>query len=553
MLTRGWVMGAGHRGPTVHVEVLGPLRLVVDGAPVEVRGPKRRAVLALLALAQGRAVSTDQLVDALWPSAPPESGRAALHSHVSRLRGHLGPGAARLITVDGGYRLVLGADGLDVARARALLTDARATAKRDPAAASALLREARALWRGPAFADLSEVAPLATAVIEFERLRREVTDLLIGCAIDAGQLDGVVELAVDALSADPLREPAVLQLMRALAMTGQAPRALRTGRDYRRRLAAEAGLDPSTALAELERGIAGGTIGPANAAETPAGSRARPATRAAGPTTRLIGRDAQLAAVHRLLATERFVTVVGPGGVGKTSLALEFARRADATTVLLAPVTDRAGIPHTLAAALGLRELRGDVLAACVAILDDRTNLLVIDNCEHLLEAVAELVSTVLDACPNLTVLATSRQPLGLATECPFRLAPLPLPGPMPLRDIDAGALQRIPSVAVFLERAARVRPGFAPGPEGLCLVADIVRRLDGIPLAIELAAGRLSTFSLTDLAQRLDRALDILGTGPATSQARHRTLRSTLEWSYQLLTSDERRLFRHLSVFTDG
>ena len=162
-------------------------------------------------------------MDALWPSAPPESGRAALHSHVSRLRGHLGPGAARLVTVDGGYRLVLGADGLDVARARALLTEARATAQRDPAAASALLREALALWRGPVFADLSEVAPLATAAVGFERLRREVTDLLIGCAIDAGQVDGVVELAVDALSADPLREPAVLLLMRALAMTGQAP------------------------------------------------------------------------------------------------------------------------------------------------------------------------------------------------------------------------------------------------------------------------------------------------------------------------------------------
>jgi predicted ATPase/DNA-binding SARP family transcriptional activator len=546
-------MGAERRGPTVRVDVLGPLRLVVDGAPVEVRGPKRRAVLALLALAGGRAVSTDQLVDALWPSAPPESGRAALHSHVSRLRGHLGPGAARLVTVDSGYRLVLGADELDVARARALLTDARATAKRDPAAASAQLREARALWRGPVFADLSEVASLATAAVGFERLRREVTDLLIGCAIDAGQVDGVVELAADALGADPLREPAVLQLMRALAMTGQAPLALRTGRDYRQRLAAEAGLDPSAALAELERGIAGGTIDPPNAARTPTGSRARHVSRAAGPGTRLIGRGAQLAAVHRLLATERLVTVVGPGGVGKTSLALEFARRADAATVLLAPVTDPAGIPHALTAALGLREVRGNVLSACVAILGDRPTLLVIDNCEHLLEAVSELVGVVMNACPNLTVLATSRQPLGLAPECPFRLAPLPLPGPEPLRDINAGTLQRIPSVAVFLERAARVRPGFAPGPEGLCLVADIVRRLDGIPLAIELAAGRLSTFSLTDLAQRLDRALDILGTGPATSGSRHRTLRSTLEWSYQLLTSDQQRLFRHLSMFTDG
>jgi predicted ATPase len=449
---------------------------------------------------------------------------------------------------------VLGADRLDVARARTLLAEGRATADRDPARACAMLREALDLWRGPAFADLLEVTPLANTAVGFEQLRRELTDLLIECAIDAGQVDGVVELAADALAADPLREPAILRLMRALAMSGRAPEALRTGREYRRRLAAEAGLDPSAELGELERGIAGGTIGPVHAARPPDGPTVRPATPFARSSGRLLGRDAQLAALHRLLAAERLVTIVGPGGVGKTRVSVELAQRADtATVLLLAPVTDPAAIPHALAGALGLREVRGDVLSACIAVLGGGPRLLVVDNCEHLLAPVRDMVAAVLDGCPELTVLATSREPLGLAAECSSRIAPLPVPSPEPLDDRDTGLLERVPSVAVFLERAARVRPGFAPGPDGLRLVADIVRRLDGIPLAIELAAGRLSTFSLTDLASRLHRALDLLGSGRPTSESRHRTLRTTLDRSYDLLTSDERRLFRHLSVFVDG
>jgi predicted ATPase len=234
------------------------------------------------------------------------------------------------------------------------------------------------------------------------------------------------------------------------------------------------------------------------------------------------------------------VTVVGPGGVGKTRVALEVAGRSDAATVLLlAPVTDPAALPHALAEALGLDVVRGDVLAACVAVLGDRAALLVIDNCEHLREAVRATVEVILTACPQLSVLATSREPVGAAVEYAYRLPPLALPEAEP----DPSG---VPSVAVFLDRARRVRPGLAPD---LRVVADIVRRLDGLPLAIELAAGRLSTFSLTDLATRLDRALDLLG-DRAGAEARHRTLRATVEWSYDLLGRDEQRLFRYLAVF---
>ena len=519
------------------VEVLGPLRMVVDGAPVDVPGPKRRAVLALLALAEGRTVTVDRLLDALWPAGVPESGRQALHTHVSRLRAHLGTAAVRLETRHDGYRLDLTADELDVARARALRAKARTMADHDPAGALALLREAHALWRGPVLADLSDVAPIATAVEGCAHLHRDVTDALIAAAIAAGRGDEVLGLAAEALASDPLREPAVLLLMRALATAGRAVEALRTAREFRHRLVDETGLDPSPALGELERDIAGGASGPP---PTPPEAPAR-------PTTRLIGRDDEVAALDRLLADERLVTIAGPGGVGKTRIALEVAARRDASTVLLlAPVTDPAAIPHALAAALNLNIVRGDVLTACVAVLAHRSDLLVIDNCEHVLDAVRDTVEVVLAGCPELSILATSRARLGLAAEYAFRLGPLPLPG----SDED---LPHVPSVAVFLDRAARVRPGPAPTPAELRTVADIVRRLDGMPLAIELAAGRLSTFSLADLHRRLDRSLDLLGGGRSTADARHRTLRATVEWSYDLLPDDERRLFRHLSVFVDG
>ena len=519
--------------PQVRLGLLGPLRLVIDGVPVEVRGPKRRAILALLASAEGRTVPVDHLVDALWPSEPPESARQALHTHVSRLRAHLGPAAARLQTRQDGYRLDLGTDDLDVSRARALLGSAR----RDPAKAFALLEEAHALWRGPVLADLTDVAPIATAVQGCERLHRNVTDALVAGAVAAGRAEGALGLAADALVADPLREPAVLALMRALAASGQAPEALRVGREYRHRLADETGLDPSPALGELERDIAGGAAGPPPVrTEVPA-----------RPATRLVGRRAEAAAIHRMLAAERLVTLVGPGGVGKTRVALEVADQAETVAVLLlAPITEPAAVAHALAAALNLRVVQGDVLSACVAVLGDRHGLLAIDNCEHLLDAVRDTVGVLLAACPRLSVLATSREPLGLADEYASRLAPLPLPG-------SGEELAEVPSVAVFLDRAARVRSGSPPTSADLRTVADIVRRLDGMPLAIELAAGRLSTFSLTDLRDRLDRSLDLLGGGRTSGDARHRTLRTTVEWSYQLLTDDERRLFRHLSVFVDG
>lgn len=531
---------------TVSVGLLGPLHLAIDGEAVDVRGPKRRAVLAMLALAQGRAVTVDALVDALWPQDPPESGRAALHSHISRLRGHLGPCSMRLETLDGAYRLTLDQTDLDAARARALLGEARAARTGEPAVAAALAREARELWRGPILADLVDVAPLAAAAVGLAELGDQVAELLISAAIDAGQAEDVVHLATAGAAADPLREAAALLMIRALAATGRAPDALRTAREFRHRLVDETGLDPSAALGELERAIAGGAIGRVNAVG--ASAPRRPAPRVA-PGTRLVGRDAEVAALTRLLAAERLVTLVGPGGVGKTRLALEIARRTpEAAVLFLAPITDPGAVPHALADALDLKVASGDVVAACVSLLAAGPSLLVIDNCEHQLDTVREVVAALVSGCPELTVLATSRDLLGSVTESPFRLAPLALPPAGGRR-----AISDVASVAVFLERAVRARPAFSPDAGDLDVIADIVRRLDGMPLAIELAAGRLSTFSLTDLHSRLDRALDLFGGPRLATDARHRTLRATVEWSYTLLPAPEQQLFRHLAVFVDG
>ena len=514
--------------PPVRVDLLGPLRLFVGDEVVDVPGPKRRAVLALLAVAEGRAVATADVLDALWPVEVPDSARATLQSHVSRLRGHLGPAAVLLEGLSGAYRLRLDAagSGTDVARARALLATATGA---DAADARRLLADARSLWRGVALAEFDDVAPLAALAVNLNALRDSVERAYASAAIDAGAADEAVEIAATLVAADPLSEVAVLILMRALDAAGRAADALRAGHDHRHRLVTDTGLEPSPALNELERAIAGRT-------------RVRPNSlpRAASG---LRGRDAELAAVQRLLTHQRLVTVLGAGGVGKSALAAEIAARSDHVTVVpLASITDPAAIPQALAAALDLHVVHGDVLSACAALLGAGPQLLVLDNCEHLLPGVRDLVATLGDGCPRLTILATSREPLGHPAEQQVRLGPLAVTSP-----VDLDSVARSPAVAVFVDRARRVRPDFAPDPLDLGLVGDIVRRLDGMPLAIELAAGRMSTLDLADLHARLDRSLDLLGDGRTV------TLRRTIEWSYDLLPDHEQRLFRHLGVFPDG
>jgi predicted ATPase len=254
-------------------------------------------------------------------------------------------------------------------------------------------------------------------------------------------------------------------------------------------------------------------------------------------------------AVRRLLRTERLVTIAGSGGVGKTSLAADLARRHDDDThwVALSPLNDPDDLPRALAAALGLQSARGDVLDACAHLLAAGPRLLVLDNCEHVLDRVRDVVSRLMHACPTITLLTTTRERLGLAEECTFRLTPLAVPEPASPRP------ELAPALALFSDRARRSRPGFELTGDDLDAAVAIVRRLEGVPLAIELAASRLSSLGVEALHDRLDRALDLLESGRSSAEARHQTLRATLAWSYDLLPTDRQRLLRHLAVFPDG
>lgn len=510
----------------VRVEVLGPLRLIVDGAEVTVPGPKRRALLALLAVADGRTVPIDDLLDALWPGGLPASARATLQSHVSRLRGHLGPAADRLEGIGGGYRLRLGREETDIGCAGRLLAAACDAA---PGEAARLLDEARSLWRGEPLADFADIDALSATTVTLHELRRQLDEHLVGALLGGGDPQAATVAAAEYAAAEPHAEAAAVLHMRALHALGRTAEALRIGYEYRRRLASETGLEPSPALAQVEAQIAS--------------SASPPVGRVPRSPHRLRGRDSELAALRRLLASERLVTIVGPGGVGKTRLAIEAAVGVEpVTAVLLAPITDPRALPQVFADALGLRVLHGDVLTACAALLAAGPQLLVLDNCEHLLDGVRAIVERLLAECPDLTVLATSREPFAVPAEQRLRLGPLPVSRPGDARDLD-----HAPAVAVFMDRATRLDPTWRPRDGDLATITDIVRRLDGLPLAIELAAGRIAALGLEDLHVRLDRALDVLG------DDRSGTLRETIAWSYDLLTGDEQRLARFMSAFPDG
>jgi predicted ATPase/DNA-binding SARP family transcriptional activator len=514
--------------PYVRIDVLGPLRLHVDGVEIGVPGPKRRALLAVLAMAGGRVVSAEHLVDALWPGDQPAAARASLYSHVSRLRRHLGAAADILDGRDRGYVLVVDADrGTDVACVRTLLGMAGGA---PPAEARDLLRQARGLWRGEPLAEFPDVSPLTAWVPALGELRRQVDEAYAAAALEAGSSDEAAAVSGALAVADPFSESAALLRIRALHALGRGAEALRVGYEYRRRLRAETGLDPTPALAQLEQAVAGAATG-----QPPV-----PVVVNAGP---LRGRDPELAEVLWLLTHRRLVTILGAGGIGKTRLAMEAAARIEpATVLLLAPIPDSAAVPRALTDALDLRVHHDDLLGACAALLAAGPRLLLIDNCEHVLSGVRDAVTTLLTRCPELTVLATSRRPLGLTAEHCLRLRPLAVGAARP-----SEAEQCSPAAAVFLDRARGVRPDIVPGSDEMDVIEQIVRRLDGIPLAIELAAGRLSSMALLDVHARLDRSLDLLGDDHGT------TLRRTVAWSYELLPDPARRLFRYLGTFADG
>ncbi|MEU7059619.1 BTAD domain-containing putative transcriptional regulator [Streptomyces sp. NPDC046197] len=504
--------------------ILGPLEIrTEDGSPTDPGGPRPRALLTLLLLEAGRTVSTERLIDGLYGAEPPAGAANALQSQISRLRRRLGPDAEIEATA-AGYRLVTAPDCVDAHRFEQLARDGRAAlAAGDTARAAARLREALTEWRGPALPDLPGAHAESTRL---EELRlAAVTDRIEADLLLGGGPDLVPELRA-LLAAHPLSERLYGQLMRALHAAGRPAEALTVYEEARRALADQLGADPSPELSALHLELLQG--------EEPAPRRSRlPAQ-----LTRFVGRDAELARIAALLDRSRLVTLTGPGGAGKTRLAIEAARtHPDVCFVELAPLTDAGRIPYAVLTALGVREgfrnAAADTTQRLLAALEEREALLVLDNCEHLVEEAARVTGLLLGSCPRVRVLATSREALGITGEV---LVPVPSLPPKPAEQL-------------FLDRARAVRPGF----EGHARVPDICRALDGLPLAIELAAARLRTLGPDELADRLDDRFRLLTRGDRTKAPRHRTLRAVVEWSWDLLDEPERELAGRLTVFAGG
>ena len=532
------------------------------GQPVQIPGTRLRTLLARLALDQGHLVTTQSLVDAIWGERPPPGAGNALHSLVSRLRRALPPGDAVTVeSLPAGYRLSAAGEATDVAKFERLAAEGRACREAgDAGAAADRFAGALALWRGAPLADLAD-APFAFPVIA------RLTELRLRTAADHAELalaavragDHAIGRAGGQLVADlqelalahPLDERLAGLYLRALTADGRPAEALAAFEDLRRGLAETLGTDPSPALRDLHTAILRGLPAPTGstaALPTPATSAPTP-TNLPAPATSFVGRERDLTQVLALLADARLVTLVGPGGVGKTRLAAEVAVGWQAPDGIwlaeLAGITDPAEVPAAVCAALGLRPAAEELTSQ----LADRQLLIVLDNCEHLLDACARLAHELLGGCPGVRILATSREPLTTPGERVYPVAPLPVPSPA----VSLGEAMDSPALRLFADRAAAAVFGFRLTAENLPAVAEICRRLDGLPLAIELACARLRTLPATELAARLDDRFRLLTGGSRAALPRHQTLIAVVGWSWELLTDAERTLARRLAVFAGG
>ncbi|WP_443054512.1 AfsR/SARP family transcriptional regulator [Streptomyces sp. NBC_00334] len=578
-----------------------------DGTAVPLGGARLRALLTVLALRAGRAVPAGLLVEEVWDGDPPADAAGALQALVGRLRRALG--ADSVASADGGYRLTAAPDDVDLHRFDRLAGEGtRALGDGDPAKAAVVLDDALALWHGPALADLpdrtAEAGRWDTRHLDALRARHTA-------ALGLGQAEHSLPELTALCDAHPLDEPLQALRLRALRDTGRTAEALAAYEAVRRLLADRLGTDPGPELRALHgellapvelpappgahpgpgpgtgpsapgtppgAGTPGTSRGPRTPEDpgtpttpaAPAGpppAEAAPASRRRGNLrarlTSFVGRDGDLEALRADLASARLVTLLGPGGAGKTRLSQEAAEGAGDTApdgvwlAELAPVDDPAGVPEAVLTAVGAREtvLYGagaeemravtvtDRQATAVERLVEhcgrRRMLIVLDNCEHVVDAAARLTEELLARCPHLTVLATSREPLGVPGES---LRPVePLPEPAALR--------------LLADRGAAARPGFRVDADEATAAAcaEICRRLDGLPLAIELAAARLRMLTPRQIADRLDDRFRLLTSGSRTVLPRQQTLRAVVDWSWDLLDTDERDVLGRLSVFAGG
>ncbi|MFJ4810809.1 AfsR/SARP family transcriptional regulator [Streptomyces longwoodensis] len=561
------------------IGVLGPLVVRgTAGGVVEVPGARLRGLLVALALRPGQVVAKGVLVDWIWGEHPPADAVNALQRLVSRLRKLL-PGGL----VEGrpdGYRLLLEPDAVDAVRFERLLGAARSPRDDLPARAR-LLREALDLWRGTALQDvgLRDSDACDAAAVRLDALRLAAQEEFYDAELALGRGPELVPELTDLVAAHPVRERLVAALLRALAAAGRDNEALLVYQRAREALADTLGADPSPQLAALHVALLRGELAarpeePARAHQGesiprhPSAPHPEPPTPHDLPRTNLraeltsfVGRDDDLAALRALVAGHRLTTVIGPGGSGKTRLATETARallgelRDGAWLVELAAIAPAAtdgDVARAALAALGLRDAllggpsHAEPLDRLVAAVRDREALLVLDNCEHVVEAAALFAHRVLGECRRLRILATSREPLGITGEALWQAEPLALPP----EDTDPDSMDASPAVRLLRDRAAAVRRDLTADAGTRAALARICRALDGMPLAIELAAARLRTMSPEQLASRLDDRFRLLTGGSRTALPRHRTLRAVVDWSWELLGEAERAVLRRLSVF---
>lgn len=525
---------------SVEFRLFGGVEALVNGQRLDIGHARQRCVLAAMLVDVNRPVSVDQLVDRVWADQPPTRVRNALAGYLSRLRTLLAPeGAVAITRGPAGYTLTADESCVDLHLFRSLADSARAIAA--PGEATSRFQQALALWRGEPFSGMETpwFTDMRSALVA-ERM--SVFLDRNDAALRAGRHTEIVAELESALHAHPLDERLAGQAMLAQSRSGRQADALDTYRRMRDRLIDELGVDPSPMLREVHRQILDIDAAPPPAAP-PAkavSQHVRPSSTVPRRPTSFIGRADELTAITDAVLDGQLITLTGVGGVGKTRLALEVAERAHghfadgAAVCELAPLPDGATLGQTVAAGLGLQE-RPELGVAGTVIehLGRRHLLLVIDNCEHILDSAAGFVDRVIRDCPQVTVLATSREPLAVAGE---RVMPVP-----PLPDHEATAL--------FAERARAGRPDFDLDAEPVGAVAEICRRLDGVPLAIELAAARTRMMNSLDIARRLD-GLRLLSGNSRGAHPRHQSVTATIDWSYRLLAEREQVLFDRLSVF---
>jgi len=525
-----------------------------DGRLADVPGARLRGLLVALALRPGQVVPKASLVDWLWGEYPPADAANALQRLASRLRKALPDGA-----VEGhrdGYRLMVEPDAVDAVRFERLVGQARA---QDGPRRAGLLREALALWHGAAMQDvgLEDSAAFDAVVTRFEGLRLDAMEDRF--EVEAG-LGGGAELVTeltDLVAAHPLRERLAAALMRALAAAGRSTDALQVYQRTREALADALGVDPSPELSALHVALLRGELGRREEIRK---------TNLHAELTSFVGKDADVAAVRELIAGHRLITLIGPGGSGKTRLATETARTLLASLgghilpdgawlVELAAIGGDGDVAQATLDGLGLRDtLLGDAPHAepidrLIAAIRERELLLILDNCEHVIESAAEFAHRALGECRRLRILATSREPLGITGEALWRVAPLALPS----TGAGPGEIESSPAVRLLRDRASAVREDLTLDARTSVTMARVSWALDGMPLAIELAAARLRTMSLDQLASRLDDRFRLLTGGSRTALPRHRTLRAVIDWSWELLSDAERMVLCRLSVFSGG